>query len=69
MAELSITITETTEQDYDGNDENIKILKACIDGICVDETYSTDATISDGAAKTGFKTILTNLGYVWDTEI
>lgn len=69
MAELSITITEVTEQDYDGVNEDIKMLKACIDTICIDEQYSIDAIISDTVAKDNFKTVLIDLGYTWDTEI
>lgn len=69
MVELSITITQVTEQDYDGVNEDIKMLKADIDGVCIDEQYSIDATISDTVAKDNFKTALTDLGYTWDTEI
>ena len=69
MAELSITITQVTEQDYDGANEDIKMLKAEIDGVCIDEQYSIDATISDTIAKDNFKTVLTDLGYIWNTEI
>ncbi len=69
MAELSITITQITEQDYDGVNEDIKMLKASIDGVYIDEQYSIDDTISDTVAKDNFKTALTDLGYVWDTEI
>jgi hypothetical protein len=68
MAELSITITQVTEQDYDGVDETTKHLTAEIDCCGLKETWITETTTSDADAKTAFKAHLTAMGWTWDTE-
>ena len=69
MATLTITITNETNQDYDGVDEDVRIVKGDIDGTPLHEEVSCEDTATDAACKTSFKDLLTDKGYTWDTEV
>jgi len=68
MSTLTIQITTTTETDYDGINETTKRISGDIDGIALIEIKSCPETDTDTTCKTEYKTMLTDLGYTWDTE-
>ena len=69
MAELQITITTITENDYDEVAVTEKVAVATIDEAVLPVTHSEPDSVSDATIKTNFKAELTEIGYTWDTEI
>ena len=65
---LKITITQITENDYDGNPETTKTVTGTLDNKRVPETiiYANGQTESE--IKTAYRDKLTALGYTWDSE-
>ncbi|TDI97047.1 MAG: hypothetical protein E2O29_02075 [Deltaproteobacteria bacterium] len=68
MSDLVITITTITEADYDGVNETTKRVTATLDLKPIDLNVIEEDTVTDSVCKTNFRTNLTDLGYIWDTE-
>lgn len=74
---LTLTISSTTEDDYDGIPETVKQCTGKITDddtgkITLEENVETIAclnTKTDTEVKTAFKTYLESKGYIWNTEI
>lgn len=66
MADLTVTITQVTEEDYDGVDETVKIATGVLGTATLPETLSCTPEHSDADVTTDYKTFLTSLGYTWD---
>lgn len=71
--DLTWIITPVTEPDYDGVNETIKQVEPCLNtngagATKTGRTFSRLDSETDADAKTAIKTILTDLGYTWDTE-
>ncbi len=68
MVDLVITVTAVTEADYDGVNEDTKHVSGTLDLVPVGPSVVEEDTVSDTDCKTNFRTKLTALGYVWDSE-
>ena len=69
MAQLSFTIQTIQTTDFYDNTINIKRGDAEIDGKCTNVISVFGESVSDAYLKDGLKTKLTDLGFVWDSEI
>ncbi len=66
--DLTWTIEDLTEDDYDGVPETVKHVIPLFDGVKFGREYFRADAETDAAAKTAIRTDLTDKGYAWDTE-
>ena len=69
MAVLLITVTATTDADYDGVEVNIKRISSAIDGKALPVVSSEGNLVPDADCKTNHRAKLTAAGYAWDSEV
>lgn len=62
---LNITITEVTNQDYDGIDETVKEVTCEINGVKLKEYYCYENTVENATINSEVEADLTAKGYSW----
>jgi len=66
MPTLSLTITEKTEPDFDGNNETVKQVKCDIDGLALARQFAYLSSVSNATITTDVRAKLAAEGYVFD---